>query len=345
MTDARERPMPLTDSGRGRREQRLPPHADKPAPASPLRALLAALAAAVAVPAVAADPLPVAPPPREVRPDGSRDPAPGAAKAEDPADVVNRIVANAKQASDKLAMTDAGEGTRATQSTILKDIDKLLDPPDSPPKGGGGDSSDMNKQDKGDGKGDGKNDQKDPGKNDGMGNDPKGGMNPGKGGTDKDGGKGGNDPKGGMNPGGMAPGGGEKGAQANAGRRPRMGQPKDGKEPGGSANAGQKNNQPPAGKAPSNSVAKNDPKTPPNAGGATDGKTDRPPPPLSAPLPLADEVAKEVWGHLPEGLRQQMSQYYREEFMPRYAGLLRQYYSSLANTPNGSTAPPPAPPR
>ncbi len=312
--------------------------------------------ASLAVPAVAADPLPVAPPPREVRPDGSRDPAPGDAKAEDPAEVVNRIIANAKLASDKLAMTDAGEGTRVTQSTILKDIDKLLDPPDSPPKGGG-DSSDMNKQDKNDGKGEGKGDQKDSGKgsdakgqqgNDPkgqQGNDPKGGMNPGKGGTDKEGGKGGNDPKGGMNPGGTAPGGGEKDGQANAGRRPRMGQPKGGKESGGSASAGPKNDQPPTGKAPSTSVAKGDPKTPPNAGGAIDGKTDRPPPPLSAPLPLADEVAKEVWGHLPEGLRQQMSQYYREEFMPRYAGLLRQYYSSLANTPNGSPAPPPAPPR
>jgi hypothetical protein len=296
--------------------------------------------AALAVPAVAADPLPVAPPPREVRPDGSRDPAPAAEKAEDPVEVVNRIIANAKQASDKLAMTDAGEGTRATQGTILKDIDKLLDPPNSPPKGSG-DGSDKN---------DGANDKKDQGKGDGAGNDPKGqkgndpksGMNPGKGdGTGKEGGKGGTDPKGGMNP-----GGGEKDGQAN-GRRPRAGQPKDGKEPGGTASAGKGAMPPPAGKAPSTSVAKNDPKTPPDAGNAVDGKVDRPPPPLHAPPPLADEVAKEVWGHLPEGLRQQMSQYYREEFMPRYAGLLRQYYSSLANTPNGPPpAPrPPAPPR
>lgn len=303
--------------------------------------------AALAVPAVAADPLPVAPPPREVRPDGSRDPAPAAGKAEDPAEVVNRIIANAKQASDKLAMTDAGEGTRATQGTILKDIDTLLDPPASPPKGGG-DSTDMNKQDKNDGKSDGKSEQKNPGQGDGTGNDPKGqagndpkgGMNPGKGnGMGKEGGKGG------TNPGGINPGGGEKDGQAN-GRRPRAGQPKDGKEPGGAASAGKgMNPQPmPAGKAPGTSVAKTDAKTPPDAGGAVNGKTDRPPPPLSAsPPPLADEVAKEVWGHLPEGLRQQMSQYYREEFMPRYAGLLRQYYSSLANTQNGPA--PPAPPR
>ena len=39
---------------------------------------------------------------------------------------------------------------------------------------------------------------------------------------------------------------------------------------------------------------------------------------------------KQVWGHLPEKLRQQMSQYYKEQFMPKYGDLLRQYYSSLA---------------
>ena len=55
-------------------------------------------------------------------------------------------------------------------------------------------------------------------------------------------------------------------------------------------------------------------------------------------LPLDGEVAKDVWGHLPEKLREQISAYYKEQFMPQYADLLRQYYSSLAErdrTPNG----------
>ena len=77
------------------------------------------------------------------------------------------------------------------------------------------------------------------------------------------------------------------------------------------------------------------------AGGAADKNTDRPPPPIQPQMPLADAVAKEVWGHLPERLRLQMTQHYREEFMPRYAGLLRQYYSSLSGGPSG----PPAAPR
>jgi len=47
-------------------------------------------------------------------------------------------------------------------------------------------------------------------------------------------------------------------------------------------------------------------------------------------LPLEGDVEKDVWGHLPEQLRKQVSQYYRQEFMPQYAELLRQYYASLA---------------
>jgi hypothetical protein len=42
------------------------------------------------------------------------------------------------------------------------------------------------------------------------------------------------------------------------------------------------------------------------------------------------EVYKDTWGHLPETLRQEMDLYYREQFMPRYSDLLKQYYASLA---------------
>jgi hypothetical protein len=47
-------------------------------------------------------------------------------------------------------------------------------------------------------------------------------------------------------------------------------------------------------------------------------------------VPLPERITKDVWGHLPTQLRQQMSQFYRERFMPKYSELLRQYYSSLA---------------
>lgn len=47
-------------------------------------------------------------------------------------------------------------------------------------------------------------------------------------------------------------------------------------------------------------------------------------------LPLEDSFSKQVWGHLPEKMRQQVSQYYRDQYMPRYSEMLKQYYSSLA---------------
>jgi hypothetical protein len=80
--------------------------------------------------------LPVAPPPREIRPDGSRDPAPQAeppAKPEDPSAVVDRIIKNSKDVGDKLAKTDTGTGTRKTQGKILSDIDSLINRQENPP--------------------------------------------------------------------------------------------------------------------------------------------------------------------------------------------------------------------
>ena len=47
-------------------------------------------------------------------------------------------------------------------------------------------------------------------------------------------------------------------------------------------------------------------------------------------LPLEDPFTKQIWGHLPERLRQQASQYYREGHMPKYGELLKLYYSNLA---------------
>lgn len=55
-------------------------------------------------------------------------------------------------------------------------------------------------------------------------------------------------------------------------------------------------------------------------------------------LPLDDPFSRRVWGHLPEKVRQQAMQSYREQFMPRYSEMLKQYYSTLNDkqTPNPS---------
>jgi uncharacterized coiled-coil protein SlyX len=54
-------------------------------------------------------------------------------------------------------------------------------------------------------------------------------------------------------------------------------------------------------------------------GGAKPGESSR----------LAD-IYKDIWGHLPETLRQEMNQYSREQFMAKYGDLLKQYYATIA---------------
>jgi hypothetical protein len=58
---------------------------------------------------------------------------------------------------------------------------------------------------------------------------------------------------------------------------------------------------------------------------------DRMPARTGPPESLAD-VVKDIWGQLPDTLRQEVDHYYREQFMPRYRDLLQQYYSRMAET-------------
>jgi hypothetical protein len=280
-------------------------------------ALFTAAAALLAADSARAQ-LPVAPAPREVRPDGSRDPAPKAeapAKAEDPAAVVDRIIKNSKDVGDRLEKTDTGTDTQKKQAKVLADIDTLLNQQENPPPP----QPDQNK-DKDD-KQDDKKDMKDP-KNDMNMKDmppPKGDMPMDK--KDMGMGKG-------MDQ-GMPMGGTNDQQPMPMGRKPRMGDPMGGdkKEPNKPDQA--KNDKKPAGQK--------DPKDPKNSSGMAGGMPGGKPPP-KASLPFDDDVAKDVWGHLPDKLRRQMTQYYREDVMPKYAELLRLYYSSLAekaaNPPN-----------
>ena len=87
------------------------------------------------------------------------------------------------------------------------------------------------------------------------------------------------------------------------------------------------------GKEPSSPMAKAEPK---ENGGGKDPKGDSQqgtfgqPPKKNNRTEQFAEMYKDVWGQLPDRLRQEMDMYYREQFMPRYGELLRQYYSSIA---------------
>ena len=47
-------------------------------------------------------------------------------------------------------------------------------------------------------------------------------------------------------------------------------------------------------------------------------------------LPLAETIAKDFWGHLPEQPRQKMMQFFREQYVSKYKDLLPQYYSAIS---------------
>ncbi len=87
----------------------------------------------------------VAPHPREIKPDGSRDPAPtaSATKAHNPLETIERIIKNSTAVGDKLAITDTGTETRKTQDIILSDIKSLIEQQENPPPKSG-QSQDMN---------------------------------------------------------------------------------------------------------------------------------------------------------------------------------------------------------
>jgi len=130
--------------------------------------------------------------------------------------------------------------------------------------------------------------------------------------------KDGMDPKGGMQP--------KDGNQQSNGRKPRQGE-KGGPPP----------MPKPGGAKPDMGMAQASPMPMPGGKDMTQGGPVAGVPMGNAAakptLPIDDAVVKEVWGHLPDKLRQQVSQYYKEQFMPKYSELLKQYYSSLANTP------------
>ena len=235
------------------------------------------------------------------------------AEPEDPAAIADRIAENTKKAGDQLAEFDTGDQTRQTQEQILKDIDKLLNQP--PMGGGGGGGSDQQNQN---------NQDQNPSGNQGQ----RGGQQSSQGGGMGRGGSGGGQ----RNPGGGGQSAGRQGRQQRREQRQQAGSDQQ----SGPGQQTAKNDGPPmpgggmepmpggqGGNEPQPTAGGSDPTQP---GGATGGRGGRGTP----ALPLDDAIAKQVWGHLPERLRQQMSQYYREQFMPKYGELLQEYYSALA---------------
>jgi hypothetical protein len=243
-----------------------------------------------------------------------KDEKPAAGEDVDVQKTAERIAENAQKAGDRLKEKDPGADTRKIQQEILKDIDALLkkaqqpppSPPDMPPP-----MSDMPPPPKSDMP---------------MPMPMGGGMPPPKspmpmGGSGNSGGA--SQPKGNS-------GGGGGSSSGKADRRPRRERRPRGSSPmpmagDPMANAGQGGTNP----MPARPDPKDGPKEKDQRGGSATGARFGP---LSAKRQndkLAD-LYKDVWGTLPDRLRQEMDLYYREQFMPRYSELLRQYYAALA---------------
>ncbi len=230
--------------------------------------------------------------PKVAAPDTPPDMPPDA--EENPLKIAERALTNAKDATEKLANQDAGDETQAAQKRTLKAIDDLLKKSENPPPmgGGGGGGS--------------------PPPPMGGGNPPPpmgGGSGGGGGGSPPPMGGGGK-PMGNGKP--MPMGSGQPMPMQGGGQPMPMGSGQPMPMPGGGPPMG--GQQPmPGGTQP--------------MGGGQLGQGGAKSPPG---VPLPEKITKDVWGHLPSQLRQQMSQFYRERFMPKYSELLRQYYSSLA---------------
>jgi hypothetical protein len=219
-----------------------------------------------------------------------------------------RIAENAQKAGDRLKEKDPGAATRKIQDEILKDIDALLKKAQQPPP----QNPDMSPM------------MPPP---DGM-PPPKDGMPPPKGGAGMPppkGGMGGSQPP--MPGGGMGGGGGEKPQPGRRGQRQRK-QRGDSPPMGGMSPMAKGG---PGGMEPM--PMKPDQKEGQAGGDKPKGDSNPDQFGKASPKRQNDKMAdlyKDVWGHLPDRMRQEMDLYYREQFMPRYSDLLRRYYAALA---------------
>lgn len=247
-------------------------------------------------------------------------------------DQLDRTVRRMRSAAREIAPSEKPTGNKS-QSRALRDLDELIrqieDALQSPPQGGGGgadepppegESTDQDKSSQGASSQDQSTQGKSGGKSTGS-NRPGGQKN---GGTGSRGGK--------------EQAGGSEGGKKKLKLRPQA-------KPGGTqiahGGAGKSQQQP---GAPQGPMPGQDNKEPGDSqAGTREGKAEKP------EDPLKERVVKDVWGHLPPHLRDQLLNVYGEKYLPKYEDLVRRYYEVLAEQSrkgtdaaprsNGSTLP------
>ena len=110
----------------------------------------------------------------------------------------------------------------------------------------------------------------------------------------------------------------QAGMPGNRRGRQRGGRQQASRQQGGQQPGGQQGQQQ-GGQQPGQQQGQNSPNNQGGGGGRSEGEMNK----------LA-EIYKDVWGHLPETMRQEMNAYSREQFMGKYNDLIRQYYTTIA---------------
>ena len=250
----------------------------------------------------------------------------GDADEKNPEKLKERIIRNSKAAGERIEGQDTGEETRKLQDQNVKDIDELLKQLQNPPDSGGGGGS--------------------PPPPSGSGGSP-----PPSGGATKSGGM---PPPSGQS--GPSSGGSKSSAQrrqerqqqqASGSGKDRSDSPSEGGKDKKDGGAGGKEQGSNAGKEDRTAKEKGgtsgtnpkegpggkdkDEKTANGGGQGTVGEKPKSEEPKKTAMNEKDaEKYRDVWGHLPEKLRQEMELYFREQLDPQHAEMLRQYYSALA---------------
>ncbi|MFL5331178.1 MAG: hypothetical protein ACJ8C4_19985 [Gemmataceae bacterium] len=246
-------------------------------------------------------------------------------EAGDPQTIRMRLDQNMRATEDQLRRQKIGEEARKLQEKVIEDIDRLLSlakqppppsdeqpPPQNPPPSNASNNKSKSKSETA----------------------PQDG--PGGSGEHSDQSGGTNQPHPGGSPGERERQRSERSnpGQAKGGESRRDRRAKAGK----SSESMAANAQPGEGKAGASEQRPNEPGTKPgeapgNPGNNPDkAKGATMPPERSGTPERLSDYSKDVWGHLPETLRQEVDHYYKDKFMPRYRELLQQYYSRLAES-------------
>lgn len=217
-------------------------------------------------------------------------------------EVMDRIARNVKKAEERLANRELGDATRQVQEDVLKDIDSLIkkasQPQDSSSsdsesgEGGDGDEGKDASQDKSQGK---------------QGASGKG--SPGSAGKQK---------------GGSSSNSAGKTSRGKGGSRGNKQLSRGNPSGGSKSGSNEKEEKSKEAKSKGGQGGKQA-KSGPNGNNSDGGKGKEGPPNKAA------DLYKDIWGHLPESLRQEMNAYFNDkQFMAKYDDLIKRYYSAIA---------------